>query len=384
MNATFRRFLPFTVGVLVLAGVAAVIAVPVVRRSDWWNTDLTVAAGPPENLASTPMAATVRTRWSAPADPGGAPQADPVAESTVVTAGSHRITGHDPATGRERWHYRRGNATLCDWVMAGTAVVAAFRHGGGCTDLVALDAGTGQRQWYRNTEAGADATLRAGFGTVVLGGPTGLVGYDAGTGLERWTYTKAGCGFGPPVVGGLGVAVVLSCSDQGTLLALHDLAAKKERWSVPVGGTDVRALTADQQVVVYGTFADRPALVGYDARGAQAGAVSTPDLAVTGPGLPSARAFLSTVVAWTGRRMVAVDLAHSQVRWDAPASSPVASGTASAVYLDGTDLVQRDPGDGQVRRRIPVSGTALGPVSRLARVGADIAAVTPRGTTVYG
>ncbi|HEX5495909.1 MAG TPA: PQQ-binding-like beta-propeller repeat protein [Mycobacteriales bacterium] len=372
---------------LAIAALLAVIAVPVVGGSDWWNTRLRVAASPPPNLGLADLPGTVRARWRLP---GGIGDAAPVVDSTVVVAGAHDIVGRDPISGQVRWQYQRNNATLCDWVTVDGAVVAAFRHHGGCGDLVALDGGTGQRRWYRNAAVGSAVTLTAGPGVVVAGGRTSLVAYDPESGLERWTYTKAGCAFDSPVAGDLGVAVILTCrgqagqAGQGPLLALHGLVGKNERWSVPLGGTQPHLLAASERVAVYGTFPSGPAVTLFDATGRQVGAVTGPDLALRGQDVPTATTFLSTLVTWTGTRVVAVDLIGGRIRWSGSASGPPAGQTTTVVYPDGAGFVERGPTDGQVLDRVSVGGVPPGPVSRLARVGRIIVAAGANGMIMYG
>ena len=387
-SSRIRPFVPFAVCLLAITAVLATLAVPVVGGSDWWNTRLRAAAGPAPRLDLTPLPGSVRSAWSVPGQDG--PQ-NPVVDSTVITASAHRITGHDPTTGQERWHYQRNNATLCDWVTVDRAVVAAFRHDGGCTDLVALEGGTGQRRWYRTADLDVDATLHAGPAMVVAGSGTRLVAYHADTGLERWTYTKAGCTFGQPVAGDLGVAVVLSCQHEGQLLALHDLVGKDERWSVPVDGTRLSPLAANQRVSLYGTYQGRQAVTLFDSRGTQVGAVSSPDPTIepttpdrADPAVPDASTFLSTLVVWTGSHLFAVDLTRARVRWSTPAEGPAARQVATVVYPDGTGFVERGASDGRVLHRVRIDGAATGRVSGLARIGGGIVTTGPNGMIMYG
>lgn len=380
-SSRVRPFVLFGAGVLVIAAVLTVIAVPVVGASDWWNTRLEVAAGPPARMDTADPPDTVRARWAVRRGIG---HADAVVGSTVVVAGPHDIVGRDPVSGRQRWHYQRSNATLCDWVTVDGAVVAAFRHGSGCDDLIALDGGTGQRRWYRTTDLDADTRLTAGPGVLVAGGRTRLVAYYTDTGLDRWTYTKSGCAFGQPVAGDLGVAVMLSCQRQGNLLALHDLVSKDERWAVPFGGEEPHLLTANQRVAVYASFQGAPAVALFDNRGTQVGAVDAPELAGPAQPAPAAATFLPTLVVWTGTEILAVDLTTARVAWTGSASGPAAVQTATVVYPDGAGFVERAPTDGEVLRRVDIDGSPPGPLSRLARVGRLIVTTGTNGLVMYG
>lgn len=376
-----RPFVLFGAGLVVIAAALTVIAVPVVGASDWWNTRLRVAATPPPRLSRAALPDAVRARWTVPRGIG---HADPVVDSTVIVATAHDIVGRDPVDGRQRWHYQRNNATLCDWVSVDGAVVAAFRHHGGCSDLIALDGGTGQRRWYRNADIDADVTLTAGPGVVVAGGHTKLVAYYTDTGLERWTYTKPGCTFGTPVAGDLGVATILSCPGQNRLLALHDLVGKNERWAVPVAGAGLRLLAANQRVAVYGTHEGGPAVTLFGSSGAQVGAVTGDDLAVRPDTVPTATTFLSTLAVWTGTHVVAIDLTRANVRWSGSASGPPAGQAATVLYPDRDSFVERGPSDGQVLHRVSIDGGPPGLISRLARVGPALVATGTNGMIMYG
>lgn len=379
-RSRIRPYLPFGIGLLSVFAVLAAVAVPVVSRSDWWNTDTRVAARAPAPVAQTALPEAVRQRWSVSGTTSGT---DPLRGSVVVVSTPHRIAGREVATGTELWHYQRDNATLCGWIVQDGAVVAAFRHRGGCSDLVALDTGTGQRRWYRNADLDADVTFASAPGVVVVGGSTSLTAFYTDSGLDRWKYTKSGCTFGPPVAGNLGVAVVLTCQGQAPLLSLHDTAGKDERWSVPVGGEHPRVLAVGDRVVVYSTYQGEPAVTVYNERGTFTGSVADPRLAIADKVTPRAVG-LSTLVTWTGSRLVAVDLAAPRVVWSTTASGPPADDGRTVWYPDGDSLVERTVEGGRELRRVEVQGGSVGEVDRLARVGGLVVANGRQGTAVYG
>jgi hypothetical protein len=142
-----RTVLGGVAGLVVAAAVVAV-AVPVVRHSDAFTTTIRTAPDQPGTARAGPGAgqrAAAVDRADQRADaPGRGTERD--------RDRADRVAGLDPNTGRERWSYRRGNATLCDATRQDGVVLALFAKSHGCRDLVALDAATGQRRWYRTVE----------------------------------------------------------------------------------------------------------------------------------------------------------------------------------------------------------------------------------------
>jgi hypothetical protein len=127
--------------------------------------------------------ASVRQLWTAPTS---APTAL-VEGPSVIETGADRVAGLDPNTGRERWSYRRGNATLCDATRQDGVVLALFAKSHGC------------RTWSRSTRPPAaalvpdrrDHHVRAADqrdGTAVVTGG-GQIAVDTGGGLNRWTWS---------------------------------------------------------------------------------------------------------------------------------------------------------------------------------------------------
>ena len=135
-----RTVLGAVAGLVVAAAVVAV-AVPVVRHSDAFTTTIRTAPDTPVPPEPTTLPASVRQLWTAPTGAATAPVEGP----SVIETGADRVAGLDPTTGRERWSYQRGNATLCDATRQDGVVLALFAKSHGCRDLVALDAATGLR-----------------------------------------------------------------------------------------------------------------------------------------------------------------------------------------------------------------------------------------------
>jgi len=229
---------------LVVAAAVVAVAIPVVRNSDAFSTTIRTAADTPATPAPAPLPASVRQLWTAPT---GAPVEGP----RVIETGANRVAGLDPTTGRERWSYERGNATLCDATQQDGVVLALFAKSHGCRDLIALDAATGQRRWYRTVEVTTPARLAGTPGTVVVTGGDQMIAVDTGGGLNRWTYSAGGCTLDPAVAGQAAVATVSRCSGGVRRLVVHSVSFDKPAWVGSLRrGSDPHVLNTDDRVVV--------------------------------------------------------------------------------------------------------------------------------------
>lgn len=304
----------------VVAAAALVVgAVPVWEGSDAANTSLAVATDNPLPPETAPLPASVRQLWTAPTGLSiGA-----VEGPTAVATGTDRVAGLDPATGRERWSYTRGNARLCDATLRDGVVIALFAKSHGCRDLIGLDAATGARRWTRTAEVTADsATLSSAPGVVVVTAGDLMLAMDSGGGLNRWTWVAAGCTFDPAVAGRLAVAAVARCGAESRLV-VHLPYADTAPWTGPVPGQP-RVVSADERVMVLTGTALTAYTSEQDGEGklvvTAAGTVTDPRLA--GADRAGAVAEGDTLVAWTGSAAVAVDVVRRRVVWTAPATSP--------------------------------------------------------------
>ena len=91
----------------------------------------------------------------------------------VLVGEEHGVRALDVVTGEEAWHYTRSNARLCDVTAVDGRAVAVFATAGRCDEAVALDAGTGVRQWTRNLSLRPDISLTSSPGMVLATAPTG-------------------------------------------------------------------------------------------------------------------------------------------------------------------------------------------------------------------
>jgi len=379
------------VGILAALALLALVAIPVVRASDWANTSRGIAAAPAEpGLA--PLPETPRRLWAAPGSPPGS--GTPVAGGTVVVAGPHRIEGREPGTGATRWYYERRNVTLCDWTIRDGVVFAAYRKAAGCRDLVALNAGTGARLWYRNAELPADVRLSAIPGVLVAADRSGLTTLDTGGGLNRWTYTPSGCTLSTPVLGDQGVAVLSWCAGQPepqvVLLGAFD---GKQKWARPAPGDLPRILAADHEVSVLAVPAvpavpaHDPVITQYDAGGRQVSALTSPKLSYVDPARAGAVVHSGLLLGWTGSELFAVAQASDRLLWTVGGTGPVGGGQGDAVLPSAVGLVELDLATGRTRRTLPLPSdgpSGAGQPVAIGRTGALVVLAGPGGTVVYG
>ena len=381
------RVLVGAAATVVAVGALAAVAVPVVRSSDALTTDLRVAADNPTIPEPAPLPATVRPVWTVSST---APHR-PVEGPTAVATGVDRVAGLDPATGRERWSYRRGNARLCDSTLQDGVVLALFAKSHGCRDLIGLDAATGNRRWTRTVEFTTDAVLTSGPNVAVTTGGDKMIAVDTGSGLNRWTYTAAGCRLDPPTAGRAAVATVAHCAGEDRLV-VHDPYADRAPWvSTQPAGSEPRVVAAEDEVAVLSRAGGAPTLVGYQPREGEdnkqevtrIGSVRDARLAYPPGGPLAAVTDSQVVVLWTGQRLVAVDARARRVRWTAAATGPplVVEGQVLAVAAGG--LTARPVLAGTPATTVQVAGEVPA-TAALSRIGQLVVAAGDGRLPGYG
>jgi outer membrane protein assembly factor BamB len=376
-----RRRVATAVGLVAVLAVLGVGAIVVVPGSDAATTDLSVAASalPAPPPAVLPTSGTVR--WSAPSLPTGGSSVD---GGTVIVGLDHRLSGRDALTGAERWSYRRGNATLCGWTVQDGAVIAAFAKQHGCIDLIALNAGTGARRWYRTApDLGPDATLVGASGVVVARSGDQLLAVDTVTGLNRWTARRPGCQYGPVRLSVLGAAVVLACPGR-TLLVDHDAYADTEHWAVDVPGSDPTVVTVGDPTTLLSMLGGRPTLSVYDGRGKVRASITDPRLAWGHDSVPTGFSAAGITLIWTGTTLLGIDTGTRAVRWSTPALGPPVQDGADVLVTQPGGFAQRAVTTGAVHRQLVLPGHPPGPDTVPTRVGALVAASGRDTLTVYG
>lgn len=369
-------------GVVVVLGVLAAVAVPVVRASDWANTTLRTAASAASQPPLAALPSPLNLRWSAPGIPPSSGQ--PVAGGTVVVASQHRIEGRDAATGATRWYYQRDNASLCAWLIQDGVVFAAYRKTAGCRDLTALDAGTGARKWYRNADLDPDITLTAMSGVLIAGNAEGLFAVDTGGSLDRWSYQKPGCRLSRPVLGRQGVGVLLTCANTPSRITLLDAYTGKERWITPAPGAQPAVLAVDQEVSVLSIINGQPTRTRYDPTGKRLGAFSDRALTYSDPAKVAATVYSGLIIGWTGNRVFAVRAGTDRLLWTTSGTGPVTATPTGAVLASADGFVELALVSGRTSRSILALAGIAAPPTAIARVGASVLTAGPDGTRVYG
>ncbi|MFE0750159.1 hypothetical protein [Gordonia sp. NPDC058843] len=164
-------------------------------------------------------------RWQADSDATSTPA---VGTSVVVTGDGGRVVGHDPATGRELWSYER-DLDLCTvgtaWTASSDLALAVYRNSRGCSEVTALDAGTGGRKGARTSDADPEIRLATDSGYVVAQGSRRMEtwGSNLVRGIEYGRVEaavrpedapdRADCELFSSAVSGDRVAVVERCAD---------------------------------------------------------------------------------------------------------------------------------------------------------------------------
>ena len=310
---------------------------------------------------------------------------------TAVATGTDRVAGLDPATGRERWSYRRGNARLCDSTLRDGVVIALFAKSHGCRDLIGLDAATGNRRWTRTMEFTTDAVLASGPGVAITTGGDKMIAVDTGSGLNRWTYTAGGCQLDPPVAGRVAVATVAHCSGVDRLVVHDPYADRAPFLAAQPAGADPRVVAAEEEVAVLSRAGGTPTLTGYVPRetednkqtATRAGSVRDARLAY-GTDAPLATTDGQVVVLWTGQRAVAVDGRTRRVLWTAPASGPPTLVDGEVLMVDAGGFTARPALPGGPATRVPVTGSGVTAAAALSRIGRLVLVAGAGQLAAYG
>jgi outer membrane protein assembly factor BamB len=376
-----RTVLGGVAGLVVAAAVVAV-AVPVGRHSDAFSTTIRTAPDTPVAPETAPLPTSVRQLWTAPTGAAAAPVEGP----SVIETGANRVAGLDPATGRERWSYERGNATLCDATRQDGVVLALFAKSHGCRDLIALDAATGQRRWYRTVEITTSARLTSGPGTAVVTGGGQMIAVDTGGGLNRWTYSTSGCTLDPAVVGPDAVATVSRCAGGQRRLVVHPPSVDKAPWvgSLPPN-SDPHVLTTDGQVVSLtgNALSIYPVVEDKDGKISALPARELRDDRLAGTGTPAAVVDNDFLVAWTGETAVGVDLRNQTVLWRATATGPPTLAAGQVLLAGPGGFTERPAATGLPVTTVP-AGTAVPDRAGLSRIGHLVVAAGGGRLIAYG
>jgi hypothetical protein len=340
-----------------------VVAALLWRGSDAAATESTTA----------PPAGAVSVTWTAEGDP--VPES-PVQGGRVLLGEPHGVRALDAVSGEEAWHYTRSNARLCDVTAVDGRAIAVFATAGRCDEAVALDAGTGVRQWTRNLDLRPDASLTSAPGMVLATAPTGVVTIDPGSDTLRWRADASpGCRIEDGAAGSSAVVLLESCGGTARLRGL-DRGDGKQAWStdLPLAGDGGAVeLAGAGRLVAVVAGAELRLFDGDGALPAVPLPPATPDDAA-----PAAVEASGTLLVWARGTTVAVAQADGRFLWSEPSlglpavepGKALAVGSAPVLVPEEGALVQRDPRTGAETRRstvddaLPVGGrtATVGPV----------------------
>lgn len=383
--------------VALLAGVALLYA----AQSPAAGTESVTASSPstpPPAPAAVP--ATFTELWRAPSPatptpltPGGG----------VVVAGGSTVSGRDARTGQQRWSYTR-DLPLCTVAFAYDKVLADFRNDEYCSELSALDPGTGAR--------GPARTLDVRPGTRLIGdGPVLATGRDyletMRSDLVRTTQygnvraleepgdqPRTGCTYSSFAAGDDRVAVAEDCPSDASqrLTVLRPAASKDDKPATDssaelgVRGAQIVAVTGDRTAVL------RPGdtrLLLLDRSGKRAGEVPVaagPTVLAPADGVARVSRTPAGITWWTGSATIDLDRSTLVPRWTLPDTLGPAVPYAGRLLVPVPGgLADLDPDSGRPRGTVPVDrGDYRGPVQVAAQGsvlveqrGQDVVALGP-------
>lgn len=279
-----------------IAVVAIVVATTIYLGSDIRAVDSQTAPSSAAETAAAAAPSRLKALWQQGTDVSVGATAS--AQGIVVTTDEHGIVGRNPDTGRQLWLYSRSNRDLCSvyssdvgssTTTAGVrGIIAVYRHGNYCEEVVVLDPQTGARLYQRTTPGAVGGQLVSG------GSYAGWLGSDL---LDLWRFDlvrtyqygnqpaspesnsgHTGCTFLDIAIADSQFATIENCPAQGRTLRLainwDDPNAQGKdgftqwksspRGDVDTGATAVKIIAITQDRVAVLVNAPVPALVVYN------------------------------------------------------------------------------------------------------------------------
>lgn len=367
----------------IAASVAGLVVLTVLwNGSDIANTSRRMASAEPAQVAPAALGdGGVRQVWAAASGPDAT---SAVENYTVIVGAGNGVTGRDPVTGEERWHYRRTTAQLCDWTAADGVVVAVFRTAERCTEAVALDAGTGARMWYRNVSFSADVTLSSTNQITLASTPEGLAALGTTSSGDRWNYAPPeGCLIADSAVGDVGAVLILGCGDRSPGLIILDGFDGTQRWTASLQGTDARLLGSSGAVTVLEPGPPSILQV-FDREGVRT--ASVPDVAPPSQAAGSraqTRLLGEQLLVFTGTTVSVLDNASGVITWSVQAEAMPSLLGSRLVLLEAGAFVERTLVSGEIVRTVLVQGADPPTGGQLDQIGATVVVTGPQQVAVY-
>ncbi|BDT88711.1 Rv3212 family protein [Nocardia cyriacigeorgica] len=360
-----------------IALVLAIAALVVWIQSDARGTESVTAPTP----ATTPPAASVlptelRELWRAP---DGASTEALTSGGVVVTGDGGTVTGRDPRTGDELWHYRR-DIPLCGVQSQFGTVIAVYRDDRGCSQTTMLLGSDGSRTVARSSFMDSEIELSVDGTYVLAQGPRRLemwrsdlvrtleYGYVNAKEIPK-SQPRQGCSLISSDSSPSRLAVLERCPDDAanrlTVLdpAPKDFRVPKEFGSRVLTGPgadspDVRVIAvSDNRIVVYlpGAASPEPAQPRLSVFDATGNPLVVHELSAPLTETTTTTHIGSAYLVFTGNSLIALNASTFDPMWTAAGAlgSPALMAGHILMPVDGA-IAALDPATGAETTRIPV------------------------------
>lgn len=377
-----RLWRRWSAGAAAAAVVIVVAGVVLFGRSDWWNTDYAPARIPAPAAGQKSLPSVLHAVWRAKSTPSDEAA---VTGSTVITATEHRLRAHDPRTGAVRWSYGRADTGLCAWAATPTAVIAVWREGANCGDLIAFDPASGKRLWYLNADLAGRIRLVGAPSIVVAVSEHAATGFYTETGGQAWTYNAGHCPITDAIGGATAFAMVRSCAGNPNQVIARNSWTGTPMWTAQAAGNAVRLLSADAAVLTRATVDGRPTATVYNGSGR---VTATHRLAGTAAPRGTISAAQSLAVFCDGHAVDAVSESSGAVVWSSVANGAPWVGDTETIVPTQAGFSRLDTATGaplgstQVRRAR--GARALHGALTTDRIGRLVVLTTATTVTVLG
>ncbi|NEW41088.1 hypothetical protein GV794_05830 [Nocardia cyriacigeorgica] len=380
MLAPERRTRADIIIAVAIALVLAIAAVVVWLGSDVRGTDSVTAATPaaPPPVASV-LPTELRELWHAP---DGASTEALTSGGVVVTGDGGTVTGRDPRTGEELWHYRR-DIPLCGVQSQFGTVIAVYRDDRGCSQTTMLLGADGSRTVARSSYMDSSIALSVDGTYVLAQGPNRLEMWrsDLVRTLEYGhvnakeipkSQPRQGCSLISAASSPSRLAVLERCpGDAANRLTTLDPAPKDFRTPKEFGShvltgpgadsPDARVLAvSDSRIVLYepGATAPEPTQPRLSVFDSSGNPVMVHELSAPLNDTSTTTEISTAYMVFTGNSLIALNGKTFDPMWTAAGAlgSPALFGSHILMPVDGA-IVELDPATGAHITRIPVERT---------------------------
>ncbi|WP_405161229.1 PQQ-binding-like beta-propeller repeat protein [Nocardia sp. NBC_01499] len=171
MLAPERRTRADVISAAAIAVLVVIAAVAVWVRGDAHGTESVTASSPvPTPTAADQLPTTLGELWHAPDSVSSRAL---TSSGVAVTGDDGTVTGHDPRTGQDLWHYKR-DMPLCGIEGQFSTVVAVYRDERGCSQATLLAGDSGARRTARSSYMDESVRLSVDGTYVLAQGPKRL------------------------------------------------------------------------------------------------------------------------------------------------------------------------------------------------------------------